>query len=466
MNRLKGGVPIPEYRRTSRVQDQHLRGFVPALSLPTENANHTISKIVATLNRAGTNARNPQLSGLAARLEFRVDPRDRLQGVYFYQDRREMGPNLVGSVLSLGPGIFALNYLLGAGHIEAGSPETGAVQNFLRIVTRAGATERMFYVKTYDHDIVNVEGEHCLDEQTLEPVEVVVQMVDASRDWIDCAIDFMPSWSDEFQVPHQRNTNDVNRNDLKSYGGAKFVSWFQTDEDEGVDVDSVEVKAVTKVVIENQHTIQVENTVGLKHVTVRFRSKQDSLYYVDVDILIRVIAEPDCDCNTPLSERCGEELLLSGTELPTGLQSTPSVVGVQDVAGTPGEPISQDLFYLAVHGNAAGASPKLIVERYAAVQSAIDLSGFIWSKLSTLEYMPLVTAADVPVADPPYLGPNQYTVCFSKIVEKLAGVGLYMVYLEDSTHPSKGTPFPGPAARNIQFFPTGETGGVDECFYG
>ncbi len=463
-NRLRGGIPIPEYRRVSRVADKSLRGFVPALALPTENANHTISKVAGTLNRAGTNARNPQLSGLAAKLEFSIDSRDRLQGVYFYQDRRELGPNLIGQVTSLGGNIFSINYVLGAGHIVAGSPDTGAVQNFVRIVTRAGAADRMFYVKSYDHDIVNVEGQHVLDETTLLPVEIVVQMVDATRDWVDCRINYFASWSDEFQIPHQRNTTDEDFNDLKSYGGAKFVSLFQTGEDEGMG-NSTEVNEVTQEVIENQHTLQVENSVGVKHVTARFRSKQNSLYYVDIEFEITVTAEPDCDCNTPLSQRCGEQLLLSGTQLPTGLQSTPSVPEVQDVAGAEG-PISQDLFYLSVHGNAATASPKLVVERYAAIQSAEDLSGFIWEKLSTLEYLPLIAPADVPEADPPYLGAQQYVVCFSKVVERNLGVGLYLVYIVDGEHPSVPTPFPGPSARQIQHFPTGETGGEDECFYG
>lgn len=462
MNRGRGGLPIPEYRRTTRVSDPKLRGFIPALSLPAENANHTVSKIVATLNRAGTSARNPQLSGLASKLTFRVEPRDRLLGVYIYQDRREMGANLVDQCLNLGPGIFSLNYVIGAGQVVAGDPETGAVQNFIRIETRGGATERMFYAKSYDHDIVNVEGQNCLDG-SLDPVEIVVQMVDASRDWIDCTIDFMVSWSDEFQVLHNRNAVDQELGNLKAYGGAKFVSFFETDAAEG---EGTEVNPVTQEVIENQHTLQVENTVGTKHVTVRFRSKQDSLYYVDIDILIEVIAEPDCDCNTPLSERCGEELLLSGTALPTGLQSTPSVANVQDVAGTPGEAISADLFYLALHGNVAGATIKMVVERYGAVASAQDLAGFIWEKISTTEYLPLVANADVPEADPPYLGPKQYTVCFNKVVEKNLGVGLYIAYLTDGEHPSKPVPFPGPDARNIQYFPTGETGGTDECFYG
>lgn len=461
VNRLRGGVPIPEYRRVSRVSDPHLKGFVPALSLPTENANHTISKIVGTLNRAGTNPRNPQLSGLAARMEFKIDPRDRVIGVYFYQDRREMGPNMVSQLLPLGQALFALDFVLGAGHILSGSPETGSVQNFLRIVTRACAAERMFYVKSYDHDVVNVEGENCLDEN-LDPVEVVVQMVDASRSWIECNIDFMVSWSDEFQVLHNRNAVDIENGNLKAYGGAKFVSFFQTDEAEG---DGTEINPVTQAVIENQHTIQVQNTVGLKHATVRFRSKQNSLYFVDVPILIRVIAEPDCDCNSPLTERCGEELLLDGTLLPAGLQSTPSVPEVQDVEGTEGEAIEADLLYLAVHGNVATGAPVLVVERYGATPSAEDLAGFIWVKISTQEYLPLVSDAAVPVADAPYLGPKQYTVCFNKVVEKNLGVGLYLLYLKDGDHPGPPVPFPGPAARDVQYFPTGETGGQDECFY-
>lgn len=461
MNRLRGGVPIPEYKRTTRVSDPALRGFVPALSIPTQNANQTINKIAATLNRAGTSARNPILSGLAGEIAFRLSDRDRLYSVFFFRDRQAPGPDMIDSVVSLGGNIFSLDVLYGDGNIVGGDPVVGAVQNFLRIVSKAGAAERTFWVKSYEQDVVVVAGQQALDA-SLNPVEIVAAIVDGSRDWLDLEIAFMDSWADEFQVLHKRNATDKERGNLKSYGGAAFVSFFQTGGAEGV---GTEVKPVTKQFLPDQHTLSVQNTVGLKHVTVRFRSKANSAYFVDVPVLIRVVAPPEDTCTVPLADRCGEELVKKSTALESPLQSTPSVPGVQDVASPIGTVVSQDLMYLAIHANAAGASPTLVVERYGVVPSLPDVAGHIFQKLSSLEYKPLVDSASMPVAGPPYLGPKQYTVCFSKTVEKAAGVALFILYLKDGDHTSPPTPFPGPSARDTQFMPTGEAGGNDECFY-
>lgn len=463
MNRLRGGAPVPNYRRLTRVTDPALRGLVPAMAQPADNANQTVARAAGLLYRAGSSPRNPILAGIGTRLTFQIGDDDRLRAVYAFQKHGTPGPNLLNQLSLLGDNTFALDFLVGAGLLVNGSPAAGAVQNFLRIESKAGAFEKTVWAKSYDHDVVTVEGQNALAAGTLAPVEIVAQIIDASRDWLDLTIDFMVSWNDEFQVLHNRNAEDIERGNTKPYGGAKFVSFFQTGEDEGV---GSEVNPVTKVETANQHTLQVENAVGLKHVTVRFRSKADSIYFVDVDILIRVIAEPACDCTTPLSERCGEQLLKAGATIPVALPVVASTPGVQVVAGAPGDPVARDLMYFAIHANTAGAAAKLNVKRFAAVMSTQDVAGFVYELISDLDYLPLTSPAAAPDPGAPYLGPVQMTVAFDKLLEKLAGVALYVMAAKDGDHVSTAQAFPGPAIRDTQFFPSGETGGTDECFYG
>lgn len=460
MNRLRGGLQKGEYRRTTRVADKALRGFVPAMSMPNENANQTLNKVALLLNRAGSSKHNPILAGLGQRWEWRIDERDRLLNVYIYQARPDFGPDKVDNAVSLGGSIFSLAVIHGV-DTQAGSPADGAKQNFYRVVTGAGAGEKYAFVKSYDRDVVSVNGLQALDVD-LEPVELVAQIIDTTRDWLEQPISFMDSWVDEFSVSHSRNVDDIERGNLKPYGGAKFVSFFQTGELEGV---GTEVNPVTKAPIEDTHTLQLDNTEGLKHVTVRFRSKADSIYYVDVDILVMVVAPSDEACTVPMAQRCGESLLLQDTPLPGNVPDVASEPDVQVVAGTEGAPVSRDLHYIAVHGNIAGGTPKLRVTRFQAVASAEDVAGFIYEEISTLDYLALVSPADVPVGAPPYTGPVQLIVAFDKDEEKLAGVALYSVSVLDGDHVSAAVPFPGPSARDIGTYPTGETGGTDECFY-
>jgi hypothetical protein len=462
MNRQRGGVPIPSYRRITRVHDPALRGYVPALSQPTENANQTINKIAGLLNRAGSNPRNPVLSGLGARVEFRIDERDRLLAVYAYLDRSSKGPNLINAVSTLGDGIYALDYVIGA-EIVAGTPVTGARQNFIRIVTKAGAVEKTMWAKTYEHDVVNVNGFNALDEVTLLPIEIVAQMIDATRPWLDCTIDFMVSWADEFQVLHNRNAIDKEIGNAKAYGGSKFVSLFQTGSLEGV---GVEVNPKTQIVIDTIHTLQVQNTVGLKHVTARFRSKQNSAFYVDVPVLVRVVAPDPSTCPTQPSEPCVDIYLRMGTPLPVETPGIPSVVGVPTVAGTPGSPVAQDLLVITIRGATITAAPKLRVRRWAWVAVSEALTGARLTQIGLdADYTPLVLAGSSPNPGPPYSGPKRYTIALSRSQLANDNVALINVTLLDGGHPSDPVLVAGPSARAIQFFPTGGLGGGPICAY-
>jgi len=461
MNRLRGGQQIPEYRRVTRANDPFLLGKVPILASPTENANQTINKVVLTLNRAGSSKYNPILSGLGQHIEFALNERDRLLNYFIYQQRPDFGPDLVGSVVSLGGSIFGLDIVHGINTV-AGSPSVGAVQNFYRVVSAAGELEKTAWVKSYDKDVITLDGDNALDDD-LAPIECQLTQRAVSQAWIPVNIDFMVSWADEFFVPHNRNTDDVNRGNFKAYGGAKFVSFFQTDEDEGV---GTEINPVTTDDIKDRHTIEVENTVGLKHATVRFRSKADSAWYVDVDILFRVTA-PDADtCTAPVSERCGEALLLADTPLPEFMPGEASEPNVQVVEGTPGDPLERKLMFFAINYNMAGADPILVVRRAQAVASDEDVAGFIYEEIGDdEEYLPLVMPASTPVESSPYTGPAQAMIALDYANEKTLGVALYTMWIKDGDHISKPVSFPGPKARDIQYLPFGETGGTDDCFY-
>lgn len=461
MNRLRGGQQVPEYKRVTRAKDPTLRSYVPILAEPTENANQTLNKVVMTLNRAGTSKFNPILSGLGQHIEFALNERDRLISYFIYQSRPDFGPNRVSSVVSLGGSIFGLDMIHGIDTV-AGSPSAGAIQNFYRVVSAAGEFEKTAWVKSYDKDVVTINDLDALDDN-LDPVEIELTMIAASQPWIQCNIGFMKSWADEFYVPHARNATDQSIGNFKAYGGAKFVSLFQTGEDEGV---GTEVNPETTVDIKDQHTVEVENTAGLKHLTVRFRSKSDSAYYVDVPVLLRVVA-PDSDtCDPPISERCGEALLLADTPLPEFMPGEASEPNVQVVEGTPGDPLARKLMFFAINFNMVGASPVMVVRRAQAVASAEDVAGFAYEEIGDdEEYLPLIEPAVTPVESSPYTGPAQAMIALDYAIEKTLGVALYTMWIKDGDHISKPVSFPGPKARDIQYLPFGETGGTDDCFY-
>lgn len=300
---FRGRPRVPDYQRIHRAIEPRLRGPIPALNVPIENANQTLDKVIYTMNRGGSNARNPMLKGLGTRMVIHVGTLDELLGVWLFRDRANIGNNLVGSVVNLGAGIYGLTHLLGSGLSIAGDKDTGAKKNYLRVQTRGGAFEREFWLKDYEADVIACHGQNALDTETLEPVPIELSTADAGEDgWIDDAIDFFVSWNDEFQKMHNGGSQYLNPGFLKAYGGALFVSFFQTGMDEG---EGTEVNPVTQAVISDQHTIQIEGTPGTKHVTVRFRSKQDSPYYVDVPIIFEVTAptEPDPPiCNPPYQQ--------------------------------------------------------------------------------------------------------------------------------------------------------------------
>lgn len=225
---LPGGFPLPDHRRITRTTETRLRGVVPALNAQVENANQTLDRTLITMNRGGSSKRNPILSGLGVDFQFSLASGDQPLAIYVYQARPNLGPNLVSQATMISPpNVWAFKFIAGAGQSVAGTNLTGAVRNFIRVVSRFGAREWEFYAKGKDKDIITVEGLAALDDD-LNPVALQIQGVDPALAVFDVLVDFMPSWADEFQVFHRGKNQNLEPGFLKSYGGAKFVSVFDS----------------------------------------------------------------------------------------------------------------------------------------------------------------------------------------------------------------------------------------------
>lgn len=457
-----GGQPTPDHARIHRANEPRLRHPIPALTNAVENANLVRNKQAGTLNRGGSHPGNPILSGLGARAQIGIGTGDRLLGVYLFQDRGQLGANLIAQAAH-GPLFTTLDFQAGSGQTVAGSPATGAKKNFLRWQTKAGAAEREFWIKSYDYDVVAVKRLPCLDPETLDPVEIEAEIENPGNAWIDLDIDFMVSWNDEFQVLHRRADADEETGFLKAYGGAKFVSFFDTTP--GTEGVGVEVNPVTQDVISNRHKIQVQNTVGLKEITVRFRSKAGSLYFVDVPILIRVIDQEET-CVKPSVEPCTALLLKVGTALPAGLPGEPSVPDEQVTEGTEDEPLDQDLLYVTIRSATAGGAPKLRVRKWKYVASANALAGAVMVQVGADEtYLPLSAGSSTPDEDPPYQAPKRHTIAFSVTQLSADLVAFLTVQVLDDPSLSEPILIAAARARDIAYLPAGGAGGGPTCAY-
>ena len=457
------GLVVPEWKRVHRANEPRLRHPIPAITVPLRNANHILNKQIVTLNRGGSNLANPILSGLGVRSQFALDSVDKLTGLFVFQERSTLGPNKADMVSVAAPGVLAFNFQAGGGTSLSGTPVTGARRNFIRWQTKFGSVDKEFYVKSFDSDVVTINTIKALNE-SLVAVPVVVQIVDVSRPFVDVNIDFFVGWNDEFQVVHNAKSPNLDPGFSKAYGGSAFVSWFDTDTaTEGV---GDEASPVTDLVIADTHKMQVQNTVGLKQITVRFRSKAGSAFFVDVPIEIDVIAAPTALCNQPVTEYCGEMLLLNGQLLLTNLQDTESVPLVQDVAGTPGNPVTKDLIYVSVNAAIVGGTVEAKVRKYKYVADTADQGGVkILQVGSDIILLPLTTPAISPTPGPPYLTPIRATVAFNRAADSALDVALYSVTIQDQTLSGDPQLAAGPKFRDACFLNQGGLGGGDSCVY-
>jgi len=452
---------IPDWSRVNRATNSRLGRTVPADASPVQNANEALNKTALTLNRAGTGLSNPVLLGLGTEVQFKLKVGDTVTGVWCYRTPGDMGPNLKANVSQVAPGTFSFFLRVGS-ELLAGGHDEPAVRNFIRIQSRRGGFEKEMWCKDYSAAIIQLDGQNALAEVTFEPAVFEVSMVAVGLPWIDIPIDFFCDWADEFQVLHKRTDGDQETGFLKAYGGSKYVSFFDTSTaDEGV---GVQVNPVNQAAIEQKHKIQVQNTEGLKEITVRFRSKVDSDWFVDVPIEVNVTA-PDAEtCTVPVVEPCTDLYLKHGTALPEGLPSEPSVPDVQVVAGEEGEELAQDLLVVTVRGAISGATPKLRVRKWAYVTSGTALAGVRTVQVGDdEEYLPLVATASSPDPGDPYGDPKRLTIAFGVNALRNENVAHINVEVLDGDHISNPILVFGPRARDIMFTPAGGTGGGPVC---
>ena len=470
-----GQVPAPDHARIHRADEARLRHPIPALNTAVENANVTLDKVALLLNRAGSNPRNPMLAGLGLRVEMPIGSGDSPRGAWLFQDRANMGANLKEQLLTLGPGIFGLDVVLGAGLTLAGSPATGARKNFVRLQTAFGTFEREFWIKTKDADIVGLNGQPALDPITLAPVARTVSIVDATAPWLDVTIDFFMSWNDEFGLLHNAENPALDPGAAKPYGGSKFVSFFDTSTaTEGV---GVQVNPVTQDEVSARHKIQVQNTAGLKQITVRFRSKMDSPYLVDVPILINVVALSCPACEPPVIEPCEAVYVRAGTPIVENTPKSPSQVGVPTVYGNIGELATEDLLVVAVRGQFKASNPRVRVRTWSAMHVVERLTGIRFvPAVADVTYIPIGTVSSAaPHLPPPYSSAKIYTIALSVAALRSNNVAFIEVMLQEGDDPpawpfnqgpamtSHAILIPGPRARDLCFFAPGDVGGGAGC---
>lgn len=451
-----GSVPFPDHRRIHRASDPRLRGLSPALREPVENGNAVVNAVALTLNRAGSHRRNPILAGLGLELSIPLGMGDDLKGIFVFQKRSRLGSNVKAQATLQAPGVFGFKFMVGSGHSVAGTAAAGPVLNYVRVQTARGSYEKEFWAQGPEGDIVTLNGEAALDPESLEAVEIVAEIVDGSRPWLEVRTDFMVGWSDEFGVLHRRGTDDVEAGFKKAYGGAAFVSFFDDGEDpeEGV---GVQVNPLNQVPIENRRTIQVQNTVGLKSLKARFRSKQGSPYFVDVPIRIRVVDQDEV-CLAPQTMPCVDLFVKAGSATPAGLPSSASVPMVQVVPG-PAATVNQDLLYITIRGATVGGAPKMRIRRWSLTPSPAALMGARTVHLDDVDYLPLIQHSGLPVVSEPYGDPHRYTVALSVAQLKADDVSSMDVTLVDGTKPGMPIQILGPMARELGFMPIG-SGGV------
>jgi hypothetical protein len=242
------------------------------------------------------------------------------------------------------------------------------------------------------------------------------------------------------------------------------VSLFDTStDDEGV---GVQVNPVNQAQIRSRRTIQVENTAGLKEITVRFRSAIDSAFVVDVPILIRVV-EPDTEnCLVPAVLPCTDLYIKAGQAIPEDLPGEASDPDETPVAAEEGATAAVDLLAITVRAASVGAAPTLRVRTFAWVESATALAGARLVEVDTaVDYLPLVQGGSTPDPGAPYGAPKRLTVVLSVAALNADNVALILISVLDDNDLSAEIPIAGPKARAISFMPIGGVGGGVVCGY-
>lgn len=466
MTELRGDQPALDHKRISRTTDPRQGALSPADASPIQSANQTREKVALPLNRAGTHPGNPILAGLAMRVVIPLDSNDVLTGLFVFTDRADPKGNLVGFV-SEGPrGLHEFDLPFVEGHVSIGSPVTGAKRNYIRQESRAGTFERTFWVQSKDFNVVQMNGLPALVPVTLVPDPLQLVQPNVVDPWIDVVVDFMVGWADEFHVEHRSENANLTPGFAKAYGGARTVSVFDTNPAPGQEGVGTEVNPYTEQLIAQTKKVQVENTVGLKRFTFRFRAKQGSGYFVDCPVEVNVTSAVCPPADPPVdSDNGGPEVYqnpsyippqtpphtpvdIPGSDLGGGELVPYSVVGKTPFTWT--DILEEPVMILQIQAQAAGANPTIVLRRWALVPSTAAHDGVALVFFDQKEYTPLVVpGATKPTHGAPYQPAATYRIGLSVSQEMNDHIGIYNIALKDGDFTSRFVPMFGPSIADI-----------------
>jgi len=484
MANLADGFPIVDHDRIFRAVDPRIPGFAPGVAAPVQSGNQTLEKVALSLNGAGTLPGNPILAGLAMRVDIPLGSGDSLTGLFIFTDRADPKGNLVDQVSGGPAGLVTFDMPIVEGNISVGSPATGAIRNYIRQESLSGIMERTFWVQSKDFNAVQLNSLPALDPITLAPVPITVKRPNTVDPFIDVAVDFFVAWSDEFHVKHRSNNLNLTPGFSKSYGGAAWVSVFDTNPTPAQEGVGTEVSPYTNVNISNQKKVQVENSVGLKRGTFRFRANSGSPYFVDCPFEVNVIEDTPPVCDPPTTSNppppddpppCVDPPVdyippldpPSTTPVDTvwsdpggGLSLVPySLEGVTPEQGVVTEFLKEPQLTITVQSQSTGGSPLVHVRRYTFMGDAAAHDSIKTVLVDEKIFIPLVVSgATCPTNDPPYNTAEALRVAFSVSQELAAGIIWYEVFVVDGGLSSKASSMFGPAIANLSAFMQPGTG--------
>ncbi len=469
MANLPGGQPVLDHDKIVRAPDPRIRGDVPAEASPIQSANQTLEKVSLTLNRAGTHRGNPILAGLAGRVQIPLATLDILTGLFVFTDRADPKGNLIDQVSGGPAGLRTLDLVMVDGQISVGTPATGPRRNYIRQVSASGIFERTFWVQSKDFNTVQLNGTPALDPDTLAPVAITVTQPNVVDPFITLVADFFVAWADEFHVEHRSENLNLTPGYAKAYGGSLFVSVFDTNPTPAVEGVGVEVNPYTEVLIAQQKKVEVQNTVGLKRFTFRFRAKQGSPYFVDCPVEVNVVAVVAPVCNPPVEnggplppthtdtewippqEPPVQVIDIPWSDLGGGELVPYSVEGVTPIANL--SPLTEPILVFTIQAQVIGANPTVLVRRWCFVAEGTAKASVDIVFDSQKEYIPfLVAGATKPTQGAPYLPAQAYRISFSDSIESLAQIVIYEISIKEGTLVSIGETFFGPGLALIASF--------------
>ena len=331
-------------------------------------------------------------------------------------------------------------------------------------------------MQSKDFNVVQLNGLPALSPTDLSPVAIQLVQPNAVDPWFDVVADFMVGWADEFHVEHRSENQNLTPGFAKAYGGALTVSVFDTNPTPAQEGVGTEVNPFVEQLIGQTKKVQVENTVGLKRFTFRFRAKQGSGYFVDCPVEVNVTATACPPCDPPEEadpppdedEPCvyfnpayippsvpGEQILLNGgiagSDPGGGEPLVPySLEGISPVQYT--APLVEPIYSITIQGQAVGANPTILVRRWTFSSDTTAQNNLKLTFVDEKEYIPfLVSGATCPTNAAPYTAAQAYRIGLSVSQETVDNIILYEIFIKDGELVSKPQAMLGPGLNAASF---------------